>query len=134
MEMTPQHFHTIPTSCAIHVANYAHHKTLYMHLAYSYALNEEGTQLCYSTVFQWRSQSAANARAHNGHIMFASSLVPRSRPAFSRLQYGNAEATRRVWGLLPHKILEFLSFLARSGATLGHTVASNWSTSTMPLL
>ena len=51
MEMTPQHFHTIPTSCAIHVANYAHHKTLYMYLAYLYALNEQGTQLCYSTVF-----------------------------------------------------------------------------------
>ena len=30
MGMTPQHFHTIPTSCAIQVANYAH-KTLYMH-------------------------------------------------------------------------------------------------------
>ena len=42
MEMTPQHFHTIPTSCAIHVDNNAHHKTLYMHLAYSYALNEQG--------------------------------------------------------------------------------------------
>jgi len=27
-------------------ANYAHHKTLYMHLPYSYALNEQGTQLC----------------------------------------------------------------------------------------
>ena len=32
--------------------------------------------------------------------------------------------------MLPQKILEFLSFLARSGATLaGHTVALNWSTS-----
>ena len=29
MGMTPQHFHTIPTSCAIQVANYAHHKTLH---------------------------------------------------------------------------------------------------------
>ena len=28
-----------------------------------------------------------------------------------RLQYGNAEATRGVWGMLPQKILEFLSFL-----------------------
>ena len=36
MEMTPQHFHTIPTSWAIHVVNNAHHKTLYMHLAYIY--------------------------------------------------------------------------------------------------
>ena len=42
--MTPQHFHTIPTSCAIQVANYAYHKTLYMHLAYSYTLNEQGAQ------------------------------------------------------------------------------------------
>ena len=29
-----------------HFANYAHHNTFYMHLAYSYALNEQGTQLC----------------------------------------------------------------------------------------
>jgi len=46
MGMTPQHFHTISTSCAIQVANYAHHKTLYIHVAYSYALNEQGTQHC----------------------------------------------------------------------------------------
>ena len=45
MGMTPQHFHTIPTSCAI-FANYAHYKTLYMHLAYSYTLSEQDTQLC----------------------------------------------------------------------------------------
>ena len=32
--MTPQNFHTIPTPCAIQVANYAHHKTLYMHVAH----------------------------------------------------------------------------------------------------
>ena len=37
--MTPQH----PTSCAIQVANCAHHKTL---VAYSYTLNEQGTQHC----------------------------------------------------------------------------------------
>ena len=29
MWMTPHHFHTIPTSCAIQVANCAHHKTLH---------------------------------------------------------------------------------------------------------
>ena len=29
-----------------HFVSYAHHKTLYMHLAYSYALNEQGNQLC----------------------------------------------------------------------------------------
>ena len=52
---------------------------------------------------QWRRQNAANARAQHGHTTFAS-LVPRPRPAFSRLQYGNAEATRGVWGLLPQKI------------------------------
>ena len=45
MGMTPQHFHTIPTSCAIQVAKYAH-KTLNMHISYSYALNEQGTQHC----------------------------------------------------------------------------------------
>ena len=46
MEMTPQHFHTIPTSCAIQVAKYAHPIKLYMHAAYSYALNEESTRHC----------------------------------------------------------------------------------------
>ena len=40
MGMTPQHLHTIPTSCAIQVAKYAHPIKLYMHAAYSYALNE----------------------------------------------------------------------------------------------
>ena len=30
---------------------------------------------------QWRSQSAADARAQHGHTKFASSLVPRLRPA-----------------------------------------------------
>ena len=57
---------------------------------------------------QWRSQSAAVARAQHGHTTFASSLVPRPRPAFSGLQYGNGEATRGVWGMLPQKILSFL--------------------------
>ena len=47
---------------------------------------------------QWRSQSAVNARAQHGHITFASSLVLRPCPAFSRLQYRNAEA---FWGILP---------------------------------
>ena len=41
------------------------------------------------------------------------SLVPRPRLAFSGLQYGNAEATRGLWGVLPPKILKFLSFLGR---------------------
>ena len=36
MGMTPQHFHTISTSCAIHVANYAH-KTLNMYYVANYA-------------------------------------------------------------------------------------------------
>ena len=57
---------------------------------------------------QWRNQSAAVARAQHGHTTFASSLVPRPRPAFSGLQYGNGEATRGVWGMLPQKILSFL--------------------------
>ena len=30
---------------------------------------------------QWRSQSAADASAQHGHTKFASSLVPRLRPA-----------------------------------------------------
>ena len=65
------------------------------------------------TATQWRSQNTADARAQRGHTTFASSLVPRPRPAFSGLQYGNAEATRGVWGMLPQKILEFLSFIGR---------------------
>ena len=47
-----------------------------------------------------------------GHSM-GTSLVPRPRPAFSGMQYGNAETTRGVWEMLPQKILEFLSFLGR---------------------
>ena len=35
---------------------------------------------------QWRSQNTADARAQRGHTTFASCLVPRPRPAFSRLQ------------------------------------------------
>ena len=61
-----------------------------------------------STWVQWRSQSTAVARAQHGHTTFASSLVSRPRPAFSGLQYGNGEATRGVWGMLPQKILSFL--------------------------
>ena len=72
---------------------------------------EEVSDACLALA-QLRRQSAADARAQHGHTMFAS-LVPRPRPAFSRLQYGNAEATRGVWGLLPQKILELLSFLSR---------------------
>ena len=53
-----------------------------------------------------RSQNTADARAQHGHTMFASSLVPRPRPAFCHLQYGNAEASRGVWGMFPPKILE----------------------------
>jgi len=47
-----------------------------------------------------------------GHSM-GTSLIPSPRPAFSGLQYRNAEATRGVWGMLPQKILESLSFLGR---------------------
>ena len=54
----------------------------------------------------------ARAQPMPGHSM-GTSLVPRPCPAFSGLQYGNAEATRGVWGMLPQKILEFLSFLGR---------------------
>ena len=62
-------------------------------------MNDEG---------QWRSQSAADARAQHGHTTFASSLVPRPRPAFSGLQYGNAEATRRGLGDAPRENFGFL--------------------------
>ena len=40
------------------------------------------TQSKNTTIKQWRSQSAADARAQHGHTKFASSLVPRLRPAF----------------------------------------------------
>jgi len=43
-------------------------------------------------------------------------LVPRPRPAFHRLQYGNAEGIREVWGDAsppPPERFEFLSFLGR---------------------
>ena len=61
---------------------------------------------------QWRSQNTAEARPGQG-TAWANyvCIVPRPRPAFLRLQYGNAEATREVWGILPQKMLEFLSFL-----------------------
>ena len=61
--------------------------------------------LCENSLRQWRSQSAANARAQHGHTTFAS-LVPRPHSAFSRLQYGNAEATGGIWWMLPQKIFE----------------------------
>ena len=54
----------------------------------------------------------ARAQPMPGHSM-GTSLVPRARPAFSGMQYGNAETTRGVWGMLPQKILGFLSFLGR---------------------
>ena len=41
---------------------------------------------------QWRSQSAADAGAQHGHSTFASSLVRRPLPAFSRLQYGKCRS------------------------------------------
>ena len=51
---------------------------------------------------QWRSQSAADARAQHGHTMFASSLVPSPYPAFSCLQYGKCRSNyKEVWGMLP---------------------------------
>ena len=40
------------------------------------------TRLVASASRQWRSQSAADARAQHGHTMFASSLVPRPRLEF----------------------------------------------------
>ena len=60
-----------------HFANYAQHKTLYMHLAYSYALNEQGTQ-------HWSLQSSidpylpCSAAQHNSSILFMHSTVSAS--------------------------------------------------------
>ena len=63
---------------------------------YTCMSNENGFQSFYTLIYldencfesihynygnQWRSQSAADARAQHGHTMFASSLVPRPRPA-----------------------------------------------------
>ena len=61
------------------------------------------------------TSGVARAQPMAGHSMgtLRLSFVPRPRPAFSRLQYRNAEATRGVWGMLPQKILDFLSFLGR---------------------
>ena len=36
-----------------------------------------------SNLWQWHSQNTTNARAQHGHTTFASSLVPRPRPALS---------------------------------------------------
>ena len=46
MGMTPQHFHTILSNILGHFDNYAHHKTLYVHIDYSHPLNEHSTQHC----------------------------------------------------------------------------------------
>ena len=56
-----------------------------------------------------------------GHSKGTLRLQVASYPGPTQLLTGNAEATRRVWGVLPQKILKFLSFLAQSGVTLGHT-------------
>jgi len=42
-------------------------------------------------------------QAQHGHT----NHVPRPRPAFRRLQYGNVEATRGSGGMLPQKVFEF---------------------------
>ena len=62
---------------------------------------------------QWRSQNTADARAQNGHTTSSSRLVPRPHPAFCRLRYETSEATWGCGGMLPQKILEFLSFPGR---------------------
>ena len=56
---------------------------------------------------QWRSQNTADVRAQRGHTTFASSLIPRPRPAFSRLQYGMHKQLGGVWGMLPIKSWNF---------------------------
>ena len=43
----------------------------------------------------------ADARAQRGHTTFASSLVPKPRPALSRLQYGIQKQLGGSWGCSP---------------------------------
>ena len=58
---------------------------------------------------QWRRQSTADARAQHGHTTCTTfaSLIPRPRPAFSRLQYRNAEATRGLGAAPPENFGTF---------------------------
>ena len=56
MGMTPQHIHTIPTSCDI-LPTMHPKKTFCMHLAYSHPLNEHGTQHCSLHSFPHKTQS-----------------------------------------------------------------------------
>ena len=66
MQTTPQHIHTIPTSCAI-LPTMHPKKTFYMHLAYSHPLNEHSTQHCSLHSFPHKRQSICSAaiKFHN---------------------------------------------------------------------
>ena len=76
MGMTPQHFHTIPTSCAT-----MHTKTLYMHLAYSICIDEQGTQLCslhsltHKTISAILSSNKISQRNLNSNISHRPSIA-----------------------------------------------------------
>ena len=62
---------------------------------------------------QWRSQSAADARAQHGHTKFASSLVYPGSAQLLRFAVRKCRSNQGGLGVLPQKILEFLSFLGR---------------------
>ena len=68
-----------------------------------------------------------DARAQRGLTTFASSLVPRPRPALSHLQYG----MQKQLGMLPQKILSFIGQFWGYFRPYCHL---EWGTSTMPLL
>ena len=75
--MTPQHS---PSHILCLFANYAHHKTLYMHLAYLYKLNEQGTQYL-STLFQIKDNpyhANPTLLMHSGFCIQGKPLIPYS--------------------------------------------------------
>ena len=80
--MTPRHFHTTPTSCAIQV-DYAHHKTLYMHIPYSDALNEQGTALL-TPVFHQSISTTSNTNKISQHNL--NSNIPYRRYSIHSMQ------------------------------------------------
>ena len=71
------------------------------------------TQACPYSCIQTQSACSGVARAQPmpGHSM--GTTPTQAPPNFQRLAVRNAEATRGVWGMLPQKILKFLSFLGR---------------------
>ena len=62
---------------------------------------------------QWRSQSAANARAQHGHTTFVNSLYPGPAQLSAACSTEMQKQLGGSGGMLSQKILEFLSFLGR---------------------